>query len=119
MKAKLKMNWRIAFRRGRAPSLIQMRLLQTVAVPTPGPQIEDHYKHVFGFEVARATIYGTLSTMHERGWIDKARDPQAFAAKVYSITGLGISVLVDGATKYGRIAEASRARVRRRERAHG
>jgi len=109
----------MSFKRGRAPSMIQMRLLQTIAIPTPGPKIADFYENVYGYEVNRGTIYATLSTMHERGWVTKWRDAERAHCKVYHLTKLGVSVLVEGVMKYARVAEASRKSVRRAERFTG
>lgn len=99
------MDWRASYRRGRAPTLIQMRVLQTVVLPTSGPDVARAYERVFGFEIARATIYSTLGTMHERGQVTKERDPGDGKRKLYHLTRTGVSVLAEGIMKYRRVVE--------------
>lgn len=102
----MSMDWRkLFFKQGRGPTLIQMRLMQIVAVPTRSDFIPELYESMYGFEVKRGTIYTTLYVMEDRGWTKRFRKNEDLRRNIYELTFEGREVCSDARIKYLKAAK--------------
>lgn len=99
---------RYTLKPGRVPSIIQMRLLRIVWLSTLGPQILPWYERLYGREIKRGTLYGTLSTLRERGWTTAIRDPRNGTMNQYRLTATGKQALAQAMVEYDNLLRNGR-----------
>lgn len=89
----------------RAPSMIQMRLLQALTIDTLGPELKHMYEELYDYKVLSGTFYTTLNVMYYRGWVEKHSDTVKRNQNWYGLTKKGKSVLEIAQDAYRRAAE--------------